>query len=418
MSATLAALAGIGAGVKFGLDYFSSKEAMKTQQKYYQQNQKQQFENEKALIAQSPLLQKQGMIQAGFSPTALAGASLGTPNAPSAPMGEAVPAHSTTLSDIAGLASLENQNKVAEAQSKLLSAQAEEQEIQNKRLTHEDDQFVNELKQQLQNQIQFYESQGLDASGLQQQYDNLVNNPDFNLGDFWGSMRAIEVHNKSQDAFTHRVEELVRQQTELHKLNNNVASDVAQMPELARELQEKLIALKMQETYYMSSSGDLNKQKLENLAVDIKKVYAEIDNLVKDGKLKQAEADKIRNSDIATLLIDGEYGKALVSTGVEVGKDLSKAGAFMLGSKNIGGALGQLANMGKAKRYLSSLKPNHPLNKVQDKLKKSVGEKRADALVEMWFSQQIHRNSKGLPTISYEEFLKEHAKSVKFMRGY
>lgn len=112
---------------------------------------------------------------------------------------------------------------------------------------------------------------------------------------------------------------------------------------------------------------------MENLAVEIKKVYAEIDNLVKDGKLKEAEANKIRNNDIATLLIDGEYGKALVSTGVEAGKDLMKAGSFIVGAKNFGG-LGALANMGKAKRYLSSLGKKHPMNQVQEKLKKSVGE--------------------------------------------
>lgn len=417
MSATLAALAGIGAGVKFGLDYFASKDAMKTQQANYEKNQAQALKNEKELIKDTPLLQKSGMLAAGFSPTAMSGFSPSTPSAPSAPMGEAVPAHFTSLSDIAGLASLENQTKVADAQSKLLSAQAKEQEITNKHMMHQDTQFVNELKHQLQNQIQFYNSQGLDSSELQQQYDNLVDNPDFNLGDFWGSMHAIEIHNKSQEAFTHRVSELVHQQTELHKLNNDVASDVAQMPELARNLQEKLITLKMQEAYYMASSGDVNKQKLENLAVEIKKVYAEIDNLVKDGKLKEAEANKIRNNDIATLLIDGEYGKALVSSGVEAGKDLMKAGSFIVGAKNVGG-LGVLANVGKAKRYLSSLGSKHPMNQVQEKLKKSVGEKRADALVENWFSQQIHRNSKGLPTINYEDWLKEHVKSVKFMRGY
>lgn len=58
MSATLAALAGIGAGVKFGLDYFASKDAMKTQQANFEKNQAQALRNEKELIKDARFCKK------------------------------------------------------------------------------------------------------------------------------------------------------------------------------------------------------------------------------------------------------------------------------------------------------------------------------------------------------------------------
>lgn len=426
---SLAALAG-GAAVGLlssHINQSNAKEMAAVNQRYFKENQEQAYQNERKLMHDASALQKSGMVAAGFSPSSLAGSVPATPTVPSAPMGSG--SHgSTDLAGAAQLANVESASNLNNAAAEKAKAEAESLTIDNKHKKSADDQFVRELKKQIQDQIQYYQSLGLDTSSLQQNYDNLVENPEFDYGSFVGSMRAMDLQAHSLDQFTHRVEELVKQQVAQHKVDNDSAWFTAQLPIQAQELQEKLISLKAVEAYYMGSGGDLNKVTLEKVAVEIKKLYGEIDNLVADGKLKEAEANRIKNNDIATLLGNGEFGKAGIATGVRTVEGVAKGLGFGAAVGATRG--GSLARLGEGvlshapsaremnRMFRKQIPKGSALEKVQKELEKSIGEVEADHVFALWRKRvtaeiQDHKN----PT-TYENFLKEWKKGKKFMRGY
>ena len=371
---SLAALAGLGvaAGLKAGFDQSANREAMATQQKYFKENQEQAYQNQRNLIRDASALEKSGMLAAGFSPTALAGATPAIPSVSSAPMGDALPTKMSTLAEIASLANVSNQTKVADAQSNLLNKQAEGQAIVNNREHEADLVFGDAYKSQLEEQIQIYEKLGLDSSKLRADYDALSENG-ANLGTFQANLKAIELNAKSLDSFTHKLESIVNQATEANKISNNVAKDIAAMPALERHLQEKMIALKAAERYYMLSAAavndsqkSLNQENLRKIPIEISKLREEVTLAKKQGKLTDAEANRIINSDVNTMIEDGRYMDALRTESiVAVEKGVqgfsqgfgAAAGAFTVarGGAALGGVT-KLAGTAKAvKPVISSL---------------------------------------------------------------
>lgn len=325
---SLAALAGLGiaAGLKAGFDQSSNREAMATQQKNYEKNQEQAYQNQRKLLHDMSALEKSGMVQAGFSPSTLAGSSPASPSVPSAPMGDALPTKMSTLAEIASLANVNNQTKVADAQSNLLNKQAEGQAIVNNREHEADLVFGDAYKSQLEEQIHIYEQLGLDSSKLRADYDALSENG-ANLGTFQANLKAIELNSKSLDSFTHKLESIVNQATESNKISNNVAKDIAAMPALERQFQEKMIALKAAERYYMLSAASvnesqkaLNQENLKKIPVEISKLREEVTLAKKQGKLTDAEANRIINSDVNTMIEDGRYMDALRTESIVAGE--------------------------------------------------------------------------------------------------
>lgn len=409
----------LGSAISGAVNYYGNKNLMKQQQAYTQENMRLQKQINEELARKSKSLENESLRAAGMSP-ALANGTSGLVSSQGAP---AAGLAQFNMPDLGQSAMHGVQMELLKSQAHLAESQAQQQDIQNTRAKNADTQFAAEIKKQLQGQIDLYNNLGLDSSGLQQQYDNLVNS-NIDLGAFEGSMKAFEVHSKSLETFTKRLSELVHQQTEYNKIYNDVAQDIANMPKLARDLQERLIAVKGAEAYYMMSGGDVNKANLDKIAAEVKEIYGKLDLMVKQGDLTQAQADKIKNNDIATLLDKGEYKKAFIASGVRLG-EAAATGAGMAGgyaavgaATRGGGLAGFAGNFGRAKSMLRSMSPSSPIKKVVKKLENQVGSDKADWLFETWFDQQVKNNSAGRPTVQFEEWLKNHVKSVKFMRGY
>lgn len=325
---SLAALAGLGiaAGIKYGLDQSANREAMATQQKYYKENQEQAYQNQRKLISDATPLAKTGMLEAGIAPSMMDGSPVPAGSSASASMGDALPTKMSTLAEIASLANVSNQTKVADAQSNLLNKQAEGQAIVNNREHEADLVFGDAYKSQLEDQIQIYEKLGLDSSKLRADYDALSENG-ANLGTFQANLKAIELNAKSLDSFTHKLESIVNQATESNKISNNVAKDIAAMPALERQFQERMIALKAAERYYMVSAAAvnesqkaLNQENLKKIPVEISKLREEVTLAKKQGKLTDAEANRIINSDVNTMIEDGRYMDALRTESIVAGE--------------------------------------------------------------------------------------------------
>lgn len=337
---SLAALAAAGGfGIASGLlNQHNSKEMASINQKYYKENQEQAYQNQRKLIRDASALEKSGMIAAGFSPTAMAGATPATPSVPSVPM----PSNSHGSFDLAGaaqLANVESASNLNNAAAEKAKAEAESTNIQNTRAKRADRDYEEAVKKQLEDSIKIYDSLGLDSSDLRREYDSLLENG-ANLGTYEANLKAIETSVGSAVAFTRKLETLLEQSKNAQMLLNRSFEDYGKIPRLERELLEKQIALKMAERYYMTTSGDMNVENIKKVAIEKSKLNEEITLMKKQGKLTDAQANQVRNSDVATLVDDGEIMKAITAEGVTATHAFSKGlgqGAGAVAALRFGG---------------------------------------------------------------------------------
>lgn len=359
MPVTLAGLATGGAlmGAKTAYDSYQTDKAMRTQQKYFERNQQKAYENERELLRDSSPLQKSGLMAAGFSPSILAGVSPATPSVPAAPMGEALANKATSLGDLASFAMLENQTKVADAQADLLNAQTAQQQLETGILSEENEVVGEAVKANLEEQIQIYNSLGLDSSKLEQDYDALVENG-AGIGTLNANIRALKLRTDSVNSFTNQLEKLLSQDVVMRQIQGGVAEDLAKMPETQRDLMKKEIALKLAERYYMTTSGDFNRENLKKVAVEMSKLESEIHLMTKQGRLTDAQANSISNADLNTLIDNGEIGKAIIAGSTTAVKEFSHGAGIgagvAVGSRLGGSAVGAAGNLTRLGRFAGS----------------------------------------------------------------
>ena len=309
MAQELASLA--GGVVNQAVDYSFQKALNAENQAYYRANQQRNFQLSMLAQRQAPSNMVQGYKMAGLSPALASNGNFAPAGMSPAPLASSH-VNASGVNPVDAVLSAK-QAHLLDAQAENVEANTESTEIQNTREHTADEQFVEAMKENLEDSIHIYNELGLDSSSLQASYDAISSGEmKVNLGTFKANMQALELSSKSMDGYLQKLQNVTNQLIEVHKLDNGVAKDIALMPKVERELEEKKIALTLAQTYYMTQSGDEAKANIKKIGEEIKKFNAEIDLMAKEGRLTDAKANQIRNQDVNTLIGDGgTLGKAL-----------------------------------------------------------------------------------------------------------
>ena len=342
-------------------DYYNQKHL--AQQQVTHQRELMDYSNKLQLLAarDMPTAIAQGMRDAGLNPQALNSSQMSVGSMPS---GSAAAGHSSPVSSPLGMASLaDNMLKMAEVRS--LEAQTNHQEIINRREETADTDYSEAIADNLSSTIDIYKSYGLDTSKLEDDLERLQENPT-NLGNYVANMRAIEASTSSVSGFADKIANLLKMAIDDRKLRDSeIVDDVAKLDSRQSQLYLHDMALKMAQSYYFTQSGDEAKEAIKNLAKEREKIDGEISLMQKHGELTEAQADKIRNSDVNTLIANGDYSAALRAEGVELVGQAAHGAGFgfgMAAGSRVGGlpfagtGLGRLSE-GAAKAAIPKPKP-------------------------------------------------------------
>lgn len=308
-------------------DYYNQKHL--AQQQVTHQRELMDYSNKLQLLAarDMPTAIAQGVRDAGLNPQALSPSQMSVGSMPS---GSAAAGHSSPVSSPLGMASLaDNMLKMAEVRS--LEAQTNHQEIINRREETADTDYSEAIADNLSSTIDIYKSYGLDTSKLEDDLKRLQENPT-NLGNYVANMRAIESSTSSVSGFADKIANLLKMAIDDRKLRDSeIVDDVAKLDSRQSQLYLHDMALKMAQSYYFTQSGDEAKEAIKNLAKEREKIDGEISLMQKHGELTEAQADKIRNSDVNTLIANGDYSAALRAEGVELVGQAAHGAGFGFG---------------------------------------------------------------------------------------
>lgn len=321
---------GVAAGAGLGAlaQTMNERENVELQQKYYKENQKLALSQQHELNRTATPEAVQGMKDAGLSPASM-NAPMAPASRPAAPMG----AKAESVQTAQTLASLAN----VEADTKLKKSQAEQLDIKNNRDKSLDSSIGEAIIRQLNDQKNLYVKLGVDDSVIESIVDDInqiAENPDkYNLGDFLATIHAIEVQSKSLDVFTHRLEQYLKQDTYAKQINTS--------SNLEYKLLRSSLALQMANAYYLNQSGDLAASNLEKVAQEIKNLQEQVNLYRSQGKLTDAQAANIVNSDVHTMLENGEFLKVIAHEGLnsveKFSQGLGQGAGFAGGTALVGG---------------------------------------------------------------------------------
>lgn len=316
------------------------------------------YQNQRELNYHTALDKARGLRDAGMNPQMMAGDY----SVASAPQGHAAAAsgHGSHINLMqAELAEqqieqskqtvLQSQaeTNLFNAQADLVDAQAKKQRIVNNREETADKSYSDYLVRNGQETLQIYKDAGVDTemiANLEEQIDKLKTNPT-NLGEYEGQMKAVEAGSKTVEGFANKIYNLLRMMVDSKQLQDDVTtSSIAEMPKLERQLKLVKMALDSANAFYLTQEGNYSKEKIKLIADQQNKLKAEVQRLVKEGKLTDIQAKHIYENDTYLLISDGEYGKALrnvLGAGLEKGAD---AASYMIPGKAAAGALKKLSN--------------------------------------------------------------------------
>lgn len=341
----MSVLAGLAAGaVAAGANYLSenyfTNKQVKNQTKLMQIGQQMALDNERL----APAARAEGLKAAGINPAIMAGQSF-TPV--SQPSGTAAKGDGR-IAD-ASLASALLDVELKKAQVKNVEADTTGKTITNTREATADADYNAAIIQRLTETKQMYDAYGVDSSEIQKNIDRLIANPT-NLGNFTANMKAIEVSTQSVEGFTARIKSLVQMAVADRQLqkSSDAVEAMANLPAAEYDLAVNKAAAELEQSYYLAQGTKESEQRVLNLQKEINKMTAEINQLEKQGVLTDVQAEHIRNNDVSTLLINGEFGKAAIAEGVTAGNGFAHgfgqgagfgtAAAFTGGKAAIGAA--------------------------------------------------------------------------------
>ena len=316
------------------------------------------YQNQRELNYHTALDKARGLRDAGMNPQMMAGDY----SVASAPQGHAAAAsgHGSHINLMqAELAEqqieqskqtvLQSQAETSllKAQAGLVGEQAKEQQITNRRAETADKSYSDYLVRNGQETLQIYRDAGVDTemiANLEEQISKLQSNPT-NLGEFEAQMKSVEAGSKTVEGFANKIYNLLRMMIDSKQLQDDVTtSSIAEMPKVERQLKLVKMALDSANAYYLTQEGNYAKENIKLIADQQKKLRAEVDKMVKEGKLTEIQAKHIYENDTYQLISDGEYGKAarnVLGSTLEKGAD---AASYMLPGKAVGGALKKLSN--------------------------------------------------------------------------
>lgn len=303
MSTPLEMLAGFGVGK--ALDFLATEK----QQTNYEQNQKAQQNFTREMAVESTPLAALGMKKAGLNPATMS-APMTPVSAPSVSHGAAIP---TDITPLVGLANLEIQKEVAMAQIDNINAETQHQRIINDREIMADEDYSQAIIDRMEENKKLLADAGFDVSLLQQDIDKLKENP-INLGHFTANLAAIEASSKTMTAFLNKMQDLVQilVQNKLIK-NEDAINEMSKKDSRESVLLARKIGTEIAQKYYLVAETDKSKEMVQNLEKERQKIDAEIDNLGASASHLRAVAAKVANSDINTLIANGEIAKAVTA---------------------------------------------------------------------------------------------------------
>ena len=233
MAQELASLA--GGVVNQAVDYSFQKALNAENQAYYRANQQRNFQLSMLAQRQAPSNMVQGYKMAGLSPALASNGNFAPAGMSPAPLASSH-VNASGVNPVDAVLSAK-QAHLLDAQAENVEANTESTEIQNTREHTADEQFVEAMKENLEDSIHIYNELGLDSSSLPASYDAISSGEmKVNLGTFKANMQALELSSKSMDGYLQKLQNVTNQLIEVHKLDNGVAKDIALMPKVEREL--------------------------------------------------------------------------------------------------------------------------------------------------------------------------------------
>ena len=362
-----------------------NQNAAKQQQKWTIENQQRAMEQQTALMRVATPLAVQGMRDAGINPQSMKQAA-SSPSTPSAPQGARVEPANVAESLAVGQ---------MVANTRLTNAEAEGKEIENARENETDSIIKDAYLKKLAERIDYYNSKGMDTSGLEEDYARAQASETFNLGTIAANLSAIEAESRTLDQFTKVIENTLKN-IGLDKLidtHNTIEAD----------LLESKYALQMAQASYYSSASAESQARIGEIDHRLNEIDEHVVQMQKEGKLTEAQANKIINSDVNTLLENGEVKKAVRAELVN-GLDSFSHGAGQTFGLAAGLRMRGLSSAGAGLSRLSSLSGSS----ARELLTKRIGKGAADGIYKD-FVASPYRKMKGLNDFeSWLRFMQKH----------
>lgn len=366
-----------------------NQNAAKQQQRWTIENQQRAMEQQTALMRVATPLAVQGMRDAGINPQSMKQAAT-APSTPSAPQG-AKPEPANVAQSLAVGQMVAN--------TRLLNAEAESKEIQNSRENEADDVAKDAYLKQFGERIKILQSKGVDVSELLEEYDKIASSSNFNLGTFKANLAAIEAETKTLESFTNKLDNIIKS-AGLDKLIDTHSAIEADL------LESKLSLQLAQAHYYMSASAE-SQARIDEIQHRLVEIDEHVNKMRKEGRLTDAQADNITNSDVATLLNNGEFKKAITAELVTGANSFSKGAGQGFGAV-VGLEMGGLSRFGLGGSSVGSVMSRAAGSNIMDLLTKRIGKEQAQSIYKD-FVASPYRKMKGLNDFeSWLRFMQKH----------
>ena len=366
-----------------------NQNAAKQQQKWTIENQQRAMEQQTALMRVATPLAVQGMRDAGINPQSMKQA-VTAPSTPTAPQG-AKPEPADVAQSLAVAQMIAN--------TRLTNAEAENKEIENARENEADDVSKEAYLKQFGERIKILESKGVDVSGLRDEYDRIASSPKFNLGTFKANLSAIEAETKTLDSFINKLDNIVKS-AGLDKIIDTHSYIEADL------LESKLSLQLAQAHYYMSASAE-SQARVDEIGHKLLEIDEHVNQMQKQGRLTDAQANNIINSDVATLLDNGEFKKAITAELVTGANSFAKGAGQGLGAV-AGLKMGGLSKLGLGGASIGSVMSRTAGSNIMELLTKRVGKQQAQNIYKDCVASP-YRKMKGLNDFeSWLRFMQKH----------
>lgn len=298
-----------------------NQQSARQQQQYSQENMmlSNQLQHEQNRSATAEAVRS--MRDAGLNPASMKG-PISPASAPAPVQGARVDSINA-MSNLAQLANIDADIQLKRAQTEKTIQEANTSAITNNRENTADVQAKEQAVANMKSTISLLNDHGVNTDEMENRLQNLIDSDNFNLGNFKG---ALEAHNFDVQDFsrlTSQIENLYKQ--------NNVEYLLKTDSNLEAHMLQQRLALDTAMTYATYNKADVDEKQLEVMAKQIESFDAEITKMQAEGRLSDAEANRIRNADVNTLWKDGKESEALRALGFQ---------ASVAGAQGFGAGLG------------------------------------------------------------------------------
>lgn len=160
-------------------------------------------------------------------------------------------------------------------------------------------------------------------SGLRSLRENLKNGTIRGLGSVRAEVESLSFERAMSSQFKYDVEDALDNAVGADKLQNGAVAFISELPRVQYKMASQLLTnsiqtLKLLQAQTSNTSENTKKisQEIENLEKQSREIESHINQMVSQGKLNDAQANKIKNNDITTLIRNEDYkGAGIASIG-------------------------------------------------------------------------------------------------------